>query len=159
MGFKLFKSNEDKMKEAMIFGISPEGWAVKTSIEKLFYGLSEDFSMVQYRQIPYSTPPLNELILLKVGLGMEGIGIAYYEDGGYFFISRSKLLPIKEKLLSALARTDDTSSIAWLALIKLAWENGVPLAGIKYFREGFEAAIFIKDQNPRKKFVETKEPM
>ena len=102
MGIKLFKSTEDKMVEAMLHGITPEGLVVKSTVEKLMAGLSEEFMMVQYRQNSYSTPPLNELILLKVGLSTLGVGLVLYEEAGIFFISRSRIMVIKDKLLHSL---------------------------------------------------------
>jgi hypothetical protein len=161
MGFKLFKSNEDKMVEGMLYGLTPEGPAVMTAIEDLFSGISADLRMIQYQQNAYSTPPLNELILLKAGLTLQGVGVVYYEDAGIFFISRSKILPIHDPLRTALGKMDEQTLrfLAWRVLVKLAWEHGIPMAGIKYFREGFEATIFVKDKKPKKVFLETKEPL
>lgn len=155
MGFKLGKSTEDKMKEAMVFGTLPEGVVVKTTFEKLIAGMSEDFSMIQYRMNIYTTPPMEELTLLKIGLSKLGIGLALYEDANFFFISRSKIMPIKDQLQSAFHNLDDQSSIAWVVLVKFAWQNGITLAGVKYFREGFEVKIFIKDQKPKQTFIKT----
>ena len=73
MGIKLFKSNEDKMVEGMLYGLTPEGPAVMTAIEDLFSGISADLRMIQYQQNAYSTPPLNELILLKAGLALPSL--------------------------------------------------------------------------------------
>ena len=161
MGFKLFKSNEDKMVEGMLYGLTPEGTAVMTAIEGLLTGISADLRMIQYQQNTYATPSLNELILLKAGLTLQGVGAVYFEDAGLFFISRSKITPIKDQLLTALGKMDEQTLrfMAWRILIKLAWEHGIPLAGIKYFREGFEATIFIKDKKPKKVFIGTQETL
>lgn len=161
MGLKLFKSNEEKKVEGMLYGLTPEGPVVITAVEDLFVGVSVDFKMVQYKQNAYSTPPLNELILLKAGLDLQGVGVVYYEDASIFFISRSRILPIQDLLLTALHKMDEQTLrfFAWRVLVKLAWEHGIPLACIKYFREGFEATIFIRDQKPKKVFLETKEPL
>jgi len=157
MGIKLFKSTEEKMVEAMLHGITPEGLAVKSTVEKLMAGLSEEFMMVQYRQRSYSAPPLNELILLKVGLSKLGVGLVLYEEAGIFFISRSRIMVIKDKLLPALGKEDDSSPLAWIILEKLAWLSGIPLASVKYFSQGFEVKIFTKDQKPKQVFIDRHE--
>jgi len=155
MGLKIGKSTEDKMKEAVIYGTLPEGVVVKGAFEKLIAGMGDEFSMIQFRMNYYTTPPMEELMLLKTALSKMGVGLVLYEEANIFFMSRSKIMPIKDQLQSALSNLDDQSSIAWVVVTKLAWQNGIPLAGVKYFREGFEVKIFIKDKKPKQTFINT----
>jgi hypothetical protein len=158
MSFKLFKSTEDKMREAMFPGVDPEGELVKATIETHITGARDDLSMVQYRESAYTTPPMSELILLKVGLDSLGVGVVLYYEAYIFFISQSKILPIKDQYLSALTTPDNVHLWGWLTLVRLAWLNHIPLACVNRYREGFDVTIFIKDQKPKKVFLETKEP-
>jgi len=153
MGFILFKSTEDKMKEAMLFGILPEGLVVKSTVEKLLTGVSEEFSMVQYELRKMNTCPMQELIMLKEALMKLEVGLVIFEEAGTFFISRPKMLLIKDKLLPALGNADEQSSLAWVMLEKIAWLSGIPLASVKYYSEGFQVKSFIKDQKPEKIFI------
>lgn len=155
MGLKIGKTAEDKMKETMIYGTLPEGVVVKNTFEKLVAGMGDELSMIQFRMNHYTTPPMEELMLLKTELIKLGVGLVLYEEANIFFISRSRIMPIKDRLQSAIVNLDDQSSIAWVVLVKFAWQNGIPLAGVKYFREGFEVKTFIKDQKPRQTFINT----
>jgi hypothetical protein len=150
MGLKLFKNTEEKMREQMISYESPIGGPLKSALESIN---PDQFVMVQYDIKKMNICPPAELMFLKETLrGFKDIGVFLFMEPAVFFINRPLIAAIKDQVIQM--SNSESSSMGWVALIKLAWISGIPVAAVYRYLEGFEIKIFIKDQKERKKFIQ-----
>lgn len=149
MGFNLFKSTEDKMKETM-FGITlPVGKDIK-----LLLASNGDYYMGNYKTTIMYERPLQELLFLKDWLKNMGIGLAVCEDAGVFYADPMQVVRFRTALQQTLEKDTVDSSLIFLILIKHFWTNKIPIAKVRVFMEGFEVETFVDGEKVKKEFVE-----
>ena len=151
MSFKLFKSTEDKMVEAMLYGMGPDGQAVQNLIE-----LSTPPYPVDFVTIPCDSQKMNfcppaEVFAISEALGSSGVGLAWFQEPEILFASLQAVAVARDRMLQSVKF--DHTGLAWRVLVKLLWENGTGLAAVTRYMEGYGIEVFVKGGKVRKAFV------
>jgi hypothetical protein len=150
----LFKSPEDKMKEAMIFGSTPLGKDIKTMMDKVSPSSTESFYMASYTTLsPYNLVS-NEILFLKDDLEHMNLGLAICQEAWLFFADLKKVTKYEANIRSNLLKEEYMKiGIPWVALVRLFWEDGIPMANLKVNSNGFEVHTYTLDGKSKKLFI------
>jgi len=153
MGSKLFKGTEDRMKEAML-GNTPVGKDIKVMLEKARFSPDETSYMAYYKSVRMYDHPANEILFLQDALGKRKLGLALCEESGLFFADLNEVVKHENRLrINVLKDEYNDSGIAWVVLVKMLWNAGVPIADVRVFMEGFEVRIFLNNKKTKKEFI------
>ena len=148
---KLFRNIEELMKEDMLNGPIPVGRDVKGMSQALISPSGNKILTTRYN-IGFTSNLTNiELGYLGSFFKENEIGLALYRECGFFFTNTQRMTINKEKLINLTA--NEESSIAWVGLVRYAWENGIGLASVDTYLEGFEVKIYRKGQKIKKTFL------
>ena len=146
MGFKLFKSAQDKMTETLFRLTLPTGKDIRQLLDS-----GTDYFMGDYYSTKMYERPLQELLFLKSRLKSLGVGLAICEDAGVFYADTAQVWRFSTSLLKTMDNNGD--SIVTLLLIKQFWTNKIPIANVRVFMEGFEIETFVDGQKVKKELL------
>ncbi len=149
MGFKLFKSSEERMKEAMFGMTLPIGRDMK-----LLLASNGDYYMSDYNTTVMYERPLQELLFLKEKLKNMRVGLAVCEDAGVFYADPIQVVRFRPALQQILDKGTVDSSLVFIVLIKNFWTSKIPISKVRVFMEGFEVETFVDGERVRKVFVQ-----
>lgn len=148
MGFKLFKSAEDKMREAMFRMTLPVGRDIR-----LLLASNGDYYMGDYAKTKMYERPLHELLFLKERLKNMGIGLAVCDDAGFFFADPIQVVRFRSSLQQTLDKAGDGSGFVFIQLMKHFWMSKIPIAKVRVFMEGFEIETFVDGEKVKKELI------
>ena len=148
---KLFENTEEKMKEAMLSYPTPLGRDIKKRIPELINPPGASLLAIRYNTGNASNLTDIELNYLEASLKDLGIGLALCKDCGYFIVDPLKMKMDEEKLTNLTA--NEESTIAWVGLVRNAWDNGIAIASVDNYLEGFELKVYFKTQKLKKIFL------
>ena len=148
MGFKLFKSTEDKMKDALFRLSGLVGKDIRKVLES-----DVPFYMGNYYPVKMYERPLNELIFLKGRLRALGVGLAFCEEAGYFFADTAQVSRFKSSLQKDIDQYGEESRSTMITLLRHFWDNKIPIANVRVFMEGFEIETFVDGEKVKKELL------
>lgn len=155
MGFKLFKSDEDKMQDTMFGQLSPKGRDILKLLGSITDGVSDPFYFADYEISKTYNTPQYELTYLAAELKSMNIGLALCEQTGVFFADPARVIKFKDEFLKLIESDERNLSddYPWLLLLNSFWKNRIPIANILIFMEGFEVTSFVDGEKIKKVFV------
>ncbi len=156
MGFKLFRSTEDKMKEAMFGNLSPVGKDIQNLLYRITDGVSDPFYMADYDKVKMYNISHHELVYLAAALKSMKTGLALFADAGVFFADPARVILFKNSIQKLIDADENNleRGYPWLQLMSYFWSNKIPISNIKVFIEGFEVETFVDGEKVRKVLVE-----
>lgn len=148
MGFKLYKSPEEKMREAMFRMTLPVGRDIR-----LLLASNGDYYMGDYATTKMYERPMHELLFLKERLKKLGIALAVCDDAGFFFADPIQVVRFRSSLQETLDKAGDNSGFVFIQLMKYFWMNKIPIAKVRVFMEGFEVETFVDGEKVKKELL------
>ena len=87
MSLNLFKSTEDKMKEAMLFCDQPKNSYIKNLAELSMPPYIIEFVMIPCAEEKMDYCPMGDLLTIEAKLRSMGVGLAWFEEPEVLFAS------------------------------------------------------------------------
>lgn len=151
---KLFKNTEEKMKEAMLFGLTPVGGDIKRMLDEAAQTPAGKMVALNFKpQSMYRLTEQDVQHLMSEFAGMQ-LGLVYCEEAGLIFADMQALSTVADKLRANVLKDENLAlGIGWVVLVRMLWDSGIPIAALKVFLEGFELNSFTKAGKAEKKFI------